>query len=366
MAGELNIKLHKKYFLRALGLLPERATEYDSSRTALGYFCISGLAVLNTLDEISEHDRTQWADWFLSNMTESLDGFRGSSTHRILGSPENDPANLPSTYFTIMSLAALRDTRVKHLNVEKISKFVGRCQRKDGSFAPNWSAKRGAFGENDPRCNYMAIGILRALNVPSSLVHEVMDVESSIQYLLSTKSYDGGFSQSSFAEAHSGLTFCVLAALDLVLKYDTKNRKLRDLGNWDRTIRWLAHRQITGLDNHYDESDKGGLNGRTGKPADSCYAFWSSASLEIIEPGLSSKIYDTEAIEAFLLTKVQHPLFGGFAKIEGVHPDQLHSYLSLTALSLLNTQTKQEYGLANIVPSLCVTESTAKWLAERP
>ncbi|CDO56881.1 similar to Saccharomyces cerevisiae YGL155W CDC43 Beta subunit of geranylgeranyltransferase type I [Geotrichum candidum] len=364
---EFKKKLHNKYFQRCLGFLPSQATPYDSSRTALAYFCISGLSLLGTLEtDISITERQQWIDWLHSNMVPSGDGFRGSATHKLLTEDlEYDGANLPATYFSIMSLAALRDGSFREkLDRDKICRFVGKCQREDGSFAPNWSPARGPFGENDLRCNYMATGILKALRASKELVNEVMNVPKAIEFILSTRGYDGGLGQTKDAESHAGLTFCGLASLSLILEYYKKgDMTIWDMCDWNKTVQWLSHRQIFAIGGPEENEDDGGLNGRINKPADTCYAFWCAASLEILlGTGNSNTIINSKRAESYLLDQAQHKLFGGFAKVTGETPDQMHSFLGLSALSLLNTSTKEEHGLLSLMPSLVVTEQTAKWL----
>ena len=73
------------------------------------------------------------------------------------------------------------------------------------------------------------------------------------------------------------------------------------------------------------------MNGRTNKVADTCYAFWVGASLDILK---SSKLSDQSAVRCYLLGKTQHGVLGGFGKFPGDLPDLYHSYLGLAALSL--------------------------------
>lgn len=85
--------------------------------------------------------------------------------------------------------------------------------------------------------------------------------------------------------------------------------------------------------------DGAGMNGRTNKVADTCYAFWVGASLHIMQ---QPTIYDHEAVRRYLLGKTQHPVLGGFGKFPEDLPDLLHGYLGLAALSLAgNDQVKQ-------------------------
>lgn len=103
-----------------------------------------------------------------------------------------------------------------------------------------------------------------------------------------------------------------------------------------------------------------GLSGRTNKIADTCYAFWVGASLEVSSftrsngeacapyadhchraatKMLSSlHLIDALPVRRYLLARTQH-LVGGFGKLPGDPPDAYHAYLGLAALSLLDGAT---------------------------
>jgi len=74
-----------------------------------------------------------------------------------------------------------------------------------------------------------------------------------------------------------------------------------------------------------------GMNGRPNKVADTCYAFWVSACLHIMQ---QPTLFDQRGLRRYLLEKTQHPVLGGFGKFPGDLPDLYHSYLGLAALSL--------------------------------
>lgn len=200
------------------------------------------------------------------------------------------------------------------------------------------------------------------------------------------QTHDGGIADENFHEPHAGYTFCSLGALSYVgrLNVSTPSHDLRIApSNPQEVIRWLVDRQTSllevdaSLDSEFvgsasksnatnsekrqdkDEQplhqspDKSvvspefrldstycvGLNGRTNKVADTCYAWWGCASLHILG---YPKLYDRKAVEKYLLEKTQHPVLGGFGKFPGDLPDLYHSCLGLTALSLAgNTQLKE-------------------------
>ena len=94
-----------------------------------------------------------------------------------------------------------------------------------------------------------------------------------------------------------------------------------------------------------------GMNGRTNKVADTCYAFWAGGSLHILaQPSL----YDHNGIQRYLLEKTQHPVLGGFGKFPGDLPDLYHSYLGLAALSLAGGS-----GIKELDPGMCVSKEAS-------
>lgn len=427
----LNKQMHTKYFLRCLGLLPPSVLPHDSSRTSLAYFCFSALDILGTLDTAASADlRRSWADWVYSNLTASREGFRGSPTHAIArgqGSSSSskvqedaadtyDCANIASTYFCILSLAVLRDDRITRiLDRDAIAAYVAKCQLlpKDsaagvhthmfgGAFAPNYSRLACApFGEPDSRCAYMATGILRALHrvpSPTDVNGSAIDVRAATDFLTGTRTYEGGLGVVAGAEAHSGYTFCGLATLRTLQRAagDTERDSREDWETaeyWEKTRRWLLRRQIwptdpatvTQLlrqqeedddddsedigDGHWPLDEQGAHNGRTNKPADTCYSFWSVASLLVLDTltqdpqGLAA--VNTRAATHYLLHETQGRLTGGFARQGGHHADPYHSFLGLAALSMLDQHGEGGsgvLGLKPIVPELCLTKDTADWI----
>lgn len=199
-----------------------------------------------------------------------------------------------------------------------------------------------------------------------------------------TQSFDGGIADAPFHEPQAGYTFCSLGALALVGRLNTPERDNPISPNApsdpQTVLRWLLSRQTeltdpdAGLDTDFRASedapdkqhaegehiskdnkcddmkpirqdpsqsvgnsifdllvDGAGMNGRTNKVADTCYAFWVGASLDIME---SVALCDQDAVKRYLLGKTQHDVLGGFGKFPGDLPDLYHSYLGLAAVSL--------------------------------
>jgi geranylgeranyl transferase type-1 subunit beta len=83
---------------------------------------------------------------------------------------------------------------------------------------------------------------------------------------------------------------------------------------------WLLSRQQT---------LQGGFNGRIEKTEDVCYSFWCGASLKIL--GIHHLISIPHDVEWLLDCQAS---IGGISKTPDDHPDVMHSYLALAALSL--------------------------------
>lgn len=486
----INKALHTRYFKRCLGILPPQMLGYDSSRTSLVYFCLASLDLLGTLHTVTTPEqRKAWADWIYGNITEDGSGFRGSPTHAILTKPNefikskenlplksgvanfSDPnklshnaiasydcGNMASTYFSLNSLAILRDDRItEFIDNKKMAGYIAKCQRTPvkaahtrsrsagsvyiedttiGSFAPNYSYLLDQpFGEIDPRCNFMAAGILFILHqlpkagAQTDSASEEIDIDSATSFILSTQSYEGGFSGVPGTEGHSGYTYCGLSSLKLLLEGDMGDNvgileKLSKGADWEKATKWLSRRQIwptegvtkplhrnedknsQGDDDedednvlekedgmHWRFDEEGGFNGRTNKQADTCYSFWSTASILVLNELLYdiSKLYalkgdgesqeeqnadsfidipiHTKHAQMYLLNEAQDDVLGGFAREKGHRPDPYHSFLALTALSLLDEAdqkngqvAKSRYSLKRVVPHMCASQDTVDWI----
>jgi geranylgeranyl transferase type-1 subunit beta len=104
-------------------------------------------------------------------------------------------------------------------------------------------------------------------------------------------------------------------------------------------------------------SSPSGMCGRPCKPADTCYAFWAGASLQLLGQGRANALHDPAALRSYLLTLTQHPVMGGFSKFPGDKwADLYHSYLGLAALSLASTkEEREEDGVKELDPGMCVS-----------
>lgn len=136
-----------------------------------------------------------------------------------------------------------------------------------------------------------------------------------------------------------GSTYCAIASLAL-MGFD-----IQDLFPGDsRLITWLVSRQDSGF------------HGRVNKPADTCYAFWIGATLDMLG---CYEFVDTDALYAFLSTT--HSSYGGYGKHADCFPDALHSYMGISGLAIA-----KEPGILGLYSPLGISHLTNDyWISLR-
>lgn len=400
--SQLSYARHIKYWRRNLKtLLPHFYTSNDSNRMLLALFTVSALDILGDLDAaLSDEERQGYINWVYGcQLPEG--GFRpwpGSDFGELRNDRNKrwDPAHVPGTFFALLTLVVLGDDlgRVKR---REILAWLVKMQRPEGSFGETLGEDGFIHGGNDSRFGYMATAIrwiLRGnLEGPYDGIPDI-DVDSFVNCVREAECYDGGISEAPYHEAHGGFTCCAIAALLFVDRLplqpgQERDGRLRGVTNVPLTLHWLASRQTTtldeddGLDTYNDETDtsetchdahtfvklgahpssqadtnlKGrphihyelqwvGLNGRCNKVADTCYAYWTCAPLQIL--GHLGTI-NRDPIRKWLLDKTQH-IVGGFGKVTGDPPDMYHSFLGLMVLAMFG-----ESGLQSVDAALCIT-----------
>ncbi|KAI4501095.1 hypothetical protein M0802_003898 [Mischocyttarus mexicanus] len=328
MLPELAKKKHAKYFQRLLQIMPSRLAELDSSRSVIAFFAISGLDVLNSLDDIGDDMKADVIDWIYRLQIAGAgprSGFQASTTIPKEAS-KYQCGHLATTYTGLVTLVILGD-KLDRVDKKSIIEGVRACQNPDGSF------KAIVMGyESDMRFLYCACCVSAILDDWSGV-----NKSSAIDYILRSISYDGAIGQGPGLESHGGSTFCAIASLFLMNElYNVLTAE-----HLNRLRRWCLMRQ------------DGGFHGRPGKPSDTCYSFWIGATLQLLNVGSLS---DPDENKAFLL-KTQDTLVGGFAKFDNCTSDPLHTYLGLCGLSLLG-----EPGLSSINAALNISERAYRHL----
>ncbi|KAK5113888.1 hypothetical protein LTR85_010421 [Meristemomyces frigidus] len=360
----------------------------------LAYFIISALDLLDALGTVSAgNERRDHVNW-IYRCQHPDGGFRmwPGTDFGDRADEQNakwDPANIPATYFALAALLILDDD-FKRVKRRQCLLWLQKMQREDGSFGE--TLVDGVIeGGRDPRLGYTATGIRHILrgNTAGSIslggqtVHDI-DVDSFVRCVRLAEAFDGGIADAPFHEPQAGYTFCSLGALALVGRLNTPH-KVNDAApnapcDPQNVLKWLLSRQTeltdpdAGLDTEFSTDndapdtqhaegehvskdtgddcaepvrqdpsqsvgnsifdllvDGAGMNGRTNKVADTCYAFWVGASLDIMD---CVTLCDQAAVRRYLLGKTQHDVLGGFGKYPGDLPDLYHSYLGLAALSL--------------------------------
>ncbi|CAK7272868.1 geranylgeranyl transferase type-1 subunit beta [Sporothrix epigloea] len=324
-------------------------------------------------------------------------------------------ANIAATLFALQLLALLAASdeenggrNEKHgegaylgVHRNQTLQWLQQLQRPDGSFGeflayvPDVRAAGGrrkvVGGGADMRYCYIAAMIRWILGGGGCTDVIDIDVSALVRRIRLGQTYDGGFAESSTHESHAGYAFCAIAALDLLgrsAEFD-KSTTLSSLDIFAHGIadipallRWLAARTFCfnpeceeDNDSEWQESMVAEItptetcgnkplfacNGRCNKHADSCYTWWTLATLSILEHhgyglkgGSEMSKEDWLAKRRFLLKKMQHEI-GGFSKVPGGPPDIYHSYLSIAALASQNEDMLKAFD-----PAMCVSQDTVR------
>ncbi|KAK4615694.1 Geranylgeranyl transferase type-1 subunit beta [Fulvia fulva] len=406
---------HVKYWTRCLKtLLPHHYTGNESNRMYLAFFIISALDLLDSWHSMTnEQERKDYVDW-IYHCQHPKGGFRmwPGTDFGVLANEDNarwDPANVPATYFALSALLVVGDD-LKRVKRRETLDWLRQMQRDDGSFGE--TLVHGVVeGGMDPRFGYCATGARRILRgdiedgplTIDGVVVEDIDVDKHVKCVQLAESFDGGLADQPFHEPHAGYTFCSLGCLKFIgrLRTSGEDDRSRPTGPSDLnlTLSWLVNRQTDLLDPDAEDEDitesaalqdgmeekpklisdpdtpihqspdkstvdpadvmtpfgpvtlEAGMNGRTNKVADTCYAWWTCGALHMLD---QPTLYNKELIENYLLGKTQHSALGGFGKYPGDLPDLYHSYLGLAALGLGNVD-----GIKAVCGTMCISKEAS-------
>ncbi|KAL8658481.1 MAG: hypothetical protein Q9226_000975 [Calogaya cf. arnoldii] len=408
MASTFDKSTHIRYFLRCLKThLPTAYTSNDSQRMTLAFFVLCGLDLLGALDtNATEDEQAAFVDW-IYRCQHPDGGFRGFTgadlgEERTEDNERWDPANIAATYFALASLAILGDD-LSRVRRKQCLDWLKKLQLSDGTFGE----ALGGEGR-DMRFCYCAAAI-RWILAGGTMQEEDIDIDGLVRFIEASQTYEGGFANGPFHEAHAGWTYCAVAALSLLGRLDPPVKPSRPARVWpsDDSVKqmlgWLVNLQTSllqeedlsmsdtteamaqlDLDNGtqqtpveathvmspedpvmdgvgaeplYDELQWAGLTGRCNKVADTCYTFWAGGSLTILN---SIHLLDQEALRRYLLEKTQHRI-GGFGKLPGDAPDIMHSCLGLAGLAGMGEPDLRSYD-----PSLCLSMKAKQRLESLP
>ncbi|XXG66252.1 hypothetical protein AAC387_Pa05g3774 [Persea americana] len=327
---------HGRFLEMMLDALPSEYQEQEINRLTLAYFAISGLQILDALDQV---DRERIANWVLSfqarprNKSDLYNGvfygFHGSRSSQFpledVGVSSQIGGHLASTYCALAILKIV-GYDLSSMDSEPILISMKNLQQFDGSFMP---VHTGA--EKDLRFVFCAAAICFMLNNWSG-----MDKEKAKEYIVNCQSYDGGFGLVPGSESHGGAAYCAVAALRLMgfINDDLLECTLPPI-DVPMLLEWSLQRQ----------APDGGFQGRTNKASDTCYAFWVGGVLKTLG---AQHFIDRDALREFLLTCQSK--YGGFSKVPKQLPDLYHSFYGFSAFSLL-----EEPGLKQLCVELGIT-----------
>lgn len=175
MPPQLAKKKHAKYFQRLLQIMPGSMAEFDYSRLAVAFFAISGLDILNCLNEISEETKLEAIDWIYKLQVTGAgprSGFQPCTTIP-KDAPKYQCGHLAMTYIGLVTLLILGDD-LSRVDRKSIVEGMRACQNSDGSFT---AVIVGC--ESDMRFLYCACCISKILNDWSGI-----DKTRAIDYIL--------------------------------------------------------------------------------------------------------------------------------------------------------------------------------------
>ena len=190
----------------------------------------------------------------------------------------------------------------------------------------------------DMRSLYCSLLILRLTNSLNVLPKHIN--QNIIEYIYESQSVMGGFGAGPRSEAHGGYTFCAVACIKMLQA---------DVPRLSRLTRWLEVRLSQ-------------YNGRPGKPADSCYVWWCSASMVLIG---RQDIVSREKLRllSFINNHCLCPESGGFSKFPSVplddpssvhgkqEPDLLHTFLAIACNALLHSLEDPKIDPVSVLPT---------------
>ncbi|KAG6845616.1 hypothetical protein H0H87_006669 [Tephrocybe sp. NHM501043] len=211
----------------------------------------------------------------------------------------------------------------KHTSIPSVPSLegvYGRSElRSDVKDTGSFSIVPGS-NETDLRSLYCAFAISAMLNDWSAV-----DKDRAIAYIASCRTYEGGYGQAPFCEAHGGTTYIAVASLHLIPGLSAPPLTPAER---QKSIYWL-------LSNHHSSGD----------------------------------LVDTHNLASFLAS-CQFK-YGGIAKAPGEHPDPYHTYLSLAALAMYSPAPTmgdhihaESWRFEPLDPLLNAREETSKWAKE--
>lgn len=280
------------------------------------------------------------------NKDNELLGFRGSNIIMSDHDYKYSGTHLASTYCAFAIFLMLQfnlisddDNDEEHCEILKLknikfnsltfSKYLNLHQNNDGSIRCSLHDS-----ECDSRYAYCLLSIERIFFIlrkeKQSLLLSI-DREKLYEYLISCKTYNGGYAMIENGESNSGITYCTLSSIILLNK---------SIPNQKELIKFLIYR--------FTED---GVNGRINKLPDSCYVFWNYSSIiNLIKYSkINIELDEIRKIAIEFLKECYFKDISAFSKLKTKFkkiPDVLHTFYSLFSLNKI-IKDSQEYSNLN-------------------
>ncbi|KAI0536648.1 terpenoid cyclases/Protein prenyltransferase [Xylaria digitata] len=404
----LDTARHIRYWQRCFrSVLPHHYTSNDSIRLTLGFFILSALDLLSPSSPtplVTSQDRSSLRAWIL-RLRHPHGGFCGSPHHALPDGFRSrfDPdtktyvardsanANIAATGFALLCLGVIAEgdgsDALRCVDRVRTLTWLKKLQRDDGSFGEVLTDDGRISGGRDMRFCYIAALIRWILGGAEGDKSLDFNIDALVGHIRRAQTFDGGTSESSTHESHSGYAYCAVAALALLDASDpdpsaTPNRYIHaGIPSIPSLVHFLVSRQFAYLDPSDDGDDDDtanhslpdlsslslsdaiphitGFNGRLNKLPDTCYTWWNSGALSLLG---EDKLVSRGPARRFILEKTQH-FIGGFAKYPDGPPDVYHAYMGLAALANM-AGAEGEPGLAKFDPRLCISADAAARLTK--
>ncbi|CAN3358283.1 protein farnesyltransferase subunit beta [Diutina catenulata] len=247
------------------------------------------------------------------------DGYGG------IGGGRGQVGHMASTYAAVLTLVLTESFEILARIRKRLYVWMMSLKCPDGSF------KMHRNGESDTRSLYCVLVVASLLNITTP---ELLNgVET---WLNRCQTYEGGFSGTPCTEAHGGYTYCGVSSYFLL------HREPSDIKGFDLALLtdWLVSRQ---------SQSEGGVNGRSNKLVDVCYAFWVGGVFPLIEMISGGQLFHRYALENYILRCAQVKS-GGFRDKPRKHVDFYHTNYSLLGLSI--TQNVMKFSKKNSFDAL--------------
>ncbi|KAK6465645.1 beta subunit of protein farnesyltransferase [Scheffersomyces coipomensis] len=294
----LDLSLHSK--------LPAYFNALDANHTWMMYWLINAHKLINQSTVEIDTDTID----LINDKVESCiikDGKYGIS------GGSNQIGHIASTFSGILTLVLTKNyPRLLEIRSHLYHWFIS-LKQSDGSFLMHIN------GESDSRSVYCVLAISALLNLHTDeLTNHILN------WINKNQSYEGGYSNNAHNECHGGYSFCSMSIYYLLFTHKSQFKTDSKI-NLDNLIRWLVMRQF---------AIEGGLNGRTNKLVDSCYAYWIGAIYPMIEVLIDQPIFNRDGLKTYLLKAGQNFDKGGFRDKPGKSTDFYHTNYSLSGLSV--------------------------------